>query len=174
MSPFLDLAASVGLGPLLEATAPHSFSPSWYRQTMFSTYHEVHAFQLGVYAGLLVVGLRSRGYRHTGTVLTLALFAFTMGFPDIYDVCRKPGAACGSLPVQLQPWYFLTGLIVVSVVGPRLVAGLRRAWRRWRHSASRRAGSVHERAAEPRRGEPATDGGRRTPALAADARDDER
>lgn len=167
MRAFLDLLASVGPGLLLDAAAPLSFSPHWYRQTAFSTAHEVHAFQLGVYGGLLVVGLRSRGYRHTATVLTLALFAFTMGFPDVYDVCRKSGAACGSLPVQLKPWYFLTGLLVVSVVGPRLAAGFRSAWRRWRYSGSRRVGSVHGRVADRPRGEPATDGGQRPSALDA-------
>lgn len=120
---------------------PLEFQAAWYRQTLFDTYHEVHALQLGIYTGILVLSLRTRGYRHVATVLTLAMFAFTMGFPDIDTVCRRSGEYCGSLPVQLQPWYFLTGLIGVAIVAPHVATQLRRVWR-WSWAYSGVDGSV--------------------------------
>lgn len=148
---------------------PLDMQVEWYRQTMLNTYHEVHALQLGVYSGILVLALRTRGYRHLSTVLTLALFAFTMGFPDIYAVCHRSGEYCGSLPVQLQPWYFLTGLLAVAIVAPQVASQLRRAWR-WSRSYSS-YGSVPGR--ERPSHELAADGGRASVAVQIDDAHDE-
>lgn len=102
------------------------FGPGFYRESLFNHYHEVHAFQLGAFAAIVVVTLAYRGRRTSSLALLVGLLVLSLGFPNLHEICRETGELCGSRPIQIKPWYFLTGLLGASLGIPlaaRLVFG---------------------------------------------------
>lgn len=98
----------------------------FYRRSLFSHYHEVHSFQLGVYVAVLLVLLHRRGYRRTAYVALAPLFVLALGVPDLQVVCGWNGGSCGGQAIQRKPWYFLTALLTGTLGGWRVLAHLRR------------------------------------------------
>ena len=94
----------------LHASQPTGRSLDWYVRTWFSSPLEVHALELGVFAGLVLVLLLLR--RHYGVALGLLVFlyVFSLGVPDGALICSAATDNCVSRPVQGKPWYFLLGL----------------------------------------------------------------
>lgn len=110
----LDGLASTG-------TVPLQYGLEFYVESIFSTYYEVHSFQLGLYAGALVLVLTVRGYRRVASAFLVGLFVFAIGIPSGTFICDPAVAHCGGLDVQAKPWYFLTSLLGVGLLGPRLL-----------------------------------------------------
>lgn len=87
--------------------------------SLFSSHLEWHAFQLGVVVGTIVAAIWNRYPR---VAVALLCFSVVVSF----------GAPTFALRVVVRkPWYFLTPLAVVTVVGPSVPAVLRWALPAW-------------------------------------------
>lgn len=95
----------------------------FYVESLFSHYHEVHSFQMGIYAGVLVIGLLAAGFVRTAYAAIVGLFAFSLGVPPATLLC-EPNTTCGGLAVQLKPWYFLSGFGGLVVGAPRVTVAI--------------------------------------------------
>jgi len=73
---------------------------------IFSSYLDIHTFQLGVLLGLLVVV----AYRdNKGVAYALLFVGVFLAFGN--------AAHIGWGGISLKPWYFLTGVYVTTVIG---------------------------------------------------------
>jgi hypothetical protein len=86
------------------------YGPQFYWESLFNHYHEVHAFELGLFAGIIVVAFTFSRFRAVSVLVLLGFFLLAIGFPNLHEVCRETGELCGSRPIQIKPWYFLSGL----------------------------------------------------------------
>lgn len=105
------------------------FGWEFYRDTLFSTPAETHAFLLGFCSGVVLVTLLYRGYPRASLALLVGFVVFAWGFPNVVDV-PLPGGQWehyGTRDVQRKPWYyfasllptlFLTPVAIRTVVGP--------------------------------------------------------
>lgn len=99
----------------------------WYVASLFSSYQEVHAAQLGVLASVVVAVLFSVGSNRLAAAALLGLLAFALGIPGLVDpavTCPR----CGSRVVQAKPWYFLSCLLATIGAG-RVTTYLLARWR---------------------------------------------
>lgn len=83
---------------------------------MFSSPLEVHAFELGVLAGIVVAALLVWGFQKSAVLVSIALLFFALGVTDGQLLCTDTVGACANRPVQSKPWYFLTGGLSGTVV----------------------------------------------------------
>jgi hypothetical protein len=98
-------------------------SIDWYVDSLFSSPTEVHAAELGVFAGL-VLFLLLRRHGATAYGLLAFLLVFALGFPDGALLCSAQTDNCVHRPVQGKPWYFLLGLMttfLTSLLLPQYV-----------------------------------------------------
>ncbi|WP_435361656.1 hypothetical protein [Haloarchaeobius sp. DFWS5] len=98
--------------------APTHFDVAWYIRSLFSTYNEVHAFELGLFGGIVLAALLLGGYRGFASVVLVGLFVFALGFPDGEWLCSSAVDNCSARPVQGKPWYFMSGLFLMVTLLP--------------------------------------------------------
>ncbi|WP_435349117.1 hypothetical protein [Haloarchaeobius sp. HRN-SO-5] len=156
-------------------------SIDWYVESWFSSPMEVHATELGIFAGLILFLLLLRRHVTTALVLLAFLFVFALGFPDGELLCSARTDNCVYRPVQGKPWYFLLGLLTT------LLTSMLLSWRLLPSDDGPTRGELERLrsvlgggttlddaiAYVSRRGPPQSDGGETEDARADDETDDE-
>lgn len=102
-------ASSSSLFPSLEL--------AWYVDSFLSSRQEVHAVELGVFSGVILLELSYFGCDRTGAAVTIGLLLFGLGVPQQFGDLQANCTGCGSKVIQAKPWYFLSGPEFAGLLG---------------------------------------------------------
>lgn len=100
---------------------------NWWIQTIFSSPVEVHAFELGLFTGIVIGVLAMTGFRRVSVGMSVVVLATSLDILDFSSVCSNSPCLGINRVVAIKPWYFLAGgtitVLLIASLWPLLPFG---------------------------------------------------